>query len=476
MESKSSPASALFTGYGLIGLLAGLTAMLVLVHAGRLLNFAFPVLATLVAASLFTTRRSIYAAFVWWVWLFTPLIRRLVDFQTGYHNISPVMTTPLLVTGFTLIAIARRPNFLLRRSMLPFLVLLLVFTYALILGMLTNGALGAIFDYVNWVLPVAFAVFLMMYPNEFAETQAALLFAIISGLVIISLYGIYQYYDIPPWDSYWITASQFTTAGQGYAEQVRLFGPLNSPGPYAVVLMASLVFVIIAKGPLRIAAGTFGLPAFGLALVRSAWGGFALAALYVVWRVGGKTRLRILMASFIVGVIAIPMLTVGPVADALSKRFATLDNIQQDSSFQAREGLYESSTLTAFSNPTGIGFGGIGLASKLTTGQSTVLDSGVLQIPMEFGWAAGAAFLWAVGALLLRALNSTRRTNNRIAIAGCGLFIAMLTQNIFASTFSGVIGMATWVGFALAVAPALVATPAPKIRPVAANLTLGSTV
>jgi O-antigen ligase len=293
--------------------------------------------------------------------------------------------------------------------------------------------------------------------------QAELMFAIILGLVLIAGYGLYQFYHIPPWDAFWIHASQFTTAGLAEDEQVRLFGPLNSPGPYAIALMASLVFVLVANGPLRLVGGALGFPAFLLSLVRSSWGGWALAALFIVWRVGGKTRLRILVAGFLIAVAAVPLVTAGPVANAISARFATLNNVQQDSSFQARQALYESTTITAFDQPIGTGLGQFGLASKLTTGQTAVFDSGVLQIPFEFGWVGGGLLIWAMGTLVLRVLAVTRMNADRIAIAGGGLFLAMLIQNVFASTFSGVLGISLWTGLALALGPVTVARPAADI-------------
>ena len=39
------------------------------------------------AGVLFVTRRSVYAAFVWWIWLFTPLVRRLVESLGGQISV-----------------------------------------------------------------------------------------------------------------------------------------------------------------------------------------------------------------------------------------------------------------------------------------------------------------------------------------------------------------------------------------------------
>jgi hypothetical protein len=452
--ARRSAVTVIFTGYGLIGLLTGVTALLVLIHAGRLLNYGFPIMAAAVAAALFSTRRSVYAAYVWWIWLFTPLVRRLVDYQTTYHNFSPVIVSPLLVTGLALVAVLRRPQVLLRRRMLPFLAMILLIGYATIVGAATNTPLAALYDMANWLLPLAFAVFLLMYPAEYPEIREAMVFAVISGLVALSAYGLYQFYAIPPWDAYWLNASKFTSAGVGYAEQVRLFGTLNSPAPYGIVLMTSLVFVAVAKGPLRVVAGGLGVPAFGLSLVRSAWGGLALALMFIVWRVGGKTRLRMFAAILALSIVAVPLLVAGPVADALSARLATLSNLGQDESFRARESLYENSAVIAVSQPIGVGFGGIGNAAKLVNGQAGYFDSGILLVPYQFGWAGTTVFVWAIGALLMQVLRVTRRSTDRVGIAGGGLFIAMVSQNIFATSFSSVAGIALWIGFALALGSA----------------------
>jgi hypothetical protein len=440
-------------GYALVLFLVVVTMGLILVHAGRALNLGFPLLATSIGGTLIIYRRSVYVAYVWWIWLFTPEVRRLVDFQSGYHSVSPVMVTPILVTSFALIAVLRRPQFLLRQSMAPFLLYGLVMVYALLVGILGGEVLPAGFEFANWILPVSFALFIMMNPDDFVEIRDALLSAIVSGLLMISLYGLYQFFHFPPWDAYWLTQSNLASEGLGIAEQVRIFGPLNSSGPYAIVLMASLIFILVAKGPVRIVAGAVGIPAFGLSLVRSAWLGWALAAFYILSRVGGKTRLWILVIGGLLTLGAIPLITVGPVAGVLASRFATLDNVQQDRSFQTRERLYENTTEAAFSNPIGIGFGRIGVSAKLTTGQTSTFDSGLLLVPYEFGWVGGATFLWVISRLTWKVFVSTSRSKDSIAIAAAGLFFALIAQNVFASTFDGVLGIALWIGAALSLGP-----------------------
>src|ERR1700710_1028926 len=106
--------TAFIYGYGLVLGLVVVTAGLILVHGGSLLNYAYPAMAAVVAIVLINYRPSVYVAYVWWIWLFTPEVRRFVDYQTHYHNVSPVMVAPVLVTTLSLIAVLKRPQFLLR--------------------------------------------------------------------------------------------------------------------------------------------------------------------------------------------------------------------------------------------------------------------------------------------------------------------------------------------------------------------------
>ncbi len=442
-------------GYGLVLAFVLSTTVLVVLHAGAILNFAFPVMATAFAALLFSYRRGVYLAFTWWVWLFAPLVRRLVDYQTGYHALSPVIATPLFVTSLAIIPFLRRPRLLLHRQLTPFLLIMLVYSYAFISGIIENGLLPACYDFVNYSVPLLFGLLIYLDHKRSNENLQALMFAMVLGLLFVSLYGLYQFYAIPPWDQYWITAAKFHSAGTAEAEQVRLFGTLNSPGPYGFVLMASLIFILALRGPLRIAAASFGFPAFGLSLVRAAWGGWVFAAVFMMLFVRGRVLIRITIGTVIIGLLATPFITAQPVADALTKRFSTFNDIQEDGSYQARANLYQNFTLTSLSNPLGIGFGGNGLGTKLSDELTKGFDSGFLQIPYQFGWVFGSMFVWAIITLSLRVISAARKTKDNVRIAAAGMFLAMVIENLAAPMFAGSLGLITWVSLAIALGPSV---------------------
>jgi hypothetical protein len=438
------------SGYGLILLFALFVFSVFLVHAGRVLNYGFPALSTMLAIILFITRRGVYISFVWWIWLFTPLVRRLVDYQSVYHSVSPVMVTPLLVTMLASLLVASRPRIVLQRKFLPFSIFSLALTYGFCLGVIQNGILPAFFDFVSWGIPLGFGLFLLADLKNADENQASFLFAAISGLLVTSVYGIYQFYNFPDWDKFWLAQSHFGAAGLGVALQVRLFGTLNSPGPYGIALMAPLVLALIAKGPLKLVASIAGFTAFGLSLVRSAWGGWLLAVMYLVARMGGKARLRILATALVISGFTFPLVSAGPAASVLSKRFSSLSNIQQDGSYKNRLDLYKNFTVTALSQPLGMGLGINGLAAKLNPNATSGFDSGLLEVPYVFGWPGGIMFIWAISVIVYRILFSQKSSKDSFAIACGGIFFAVLAENIAGLTFTGVAGFILWGAAAMA--------------------------
>jgi hypothetical protein len=438
-------------GYGLVIGFVLATGGLVLVHAGSFLQFAYPMGATSLAVFLYRWRRSVYVAYVWWIWLFTPEVRRLVDFQTRYHSVSPIMITPLLVTLLTMAYLLAKPKAVLRRKMLPFSVFGLVLIYGLIVGVIVSGPFAAIYDFANWFSPLCFGTYLLLDSANFKTNRTALISANMTGLLATAGYGLYQFYRFPPWDAFWVNNANLHSLGQGVAEAVRLFGPLNSPLPYGIALMIPLTFAWVTRGPVRILGAFIGFPAFGLSLVRFAWIGWVVAVGYLLARMGGKIRIRIVVSAIIVAVLAYPLVTVGPAADALSKRFSTFGNIQQDGSVQARTSEYRENLIAAFSQPLGLGLGSNSVAAgKIAASTQTGFDSGILLIPLIFGWTGAILILWVLASLGFRTLAIARSKTDNIGLAAAGVYLAMLLQPIGEVSFAGFLGLATWCFAAIA--------------------------
>ena len=87
---------------GLQAVLALGVAAIGLSPAAGTLNFLYTPLIVAFAAWLLFFRPLGYIGFVVWVWMLTPLVRRLADYASGYHVVSIVMIAPLAATLLSL--------------------------------------------------------------------------------------------------------------------------------------------------------------------------------------------------------------------------------------------------------------------------------------------------------------------------------------------------------------------------------------
>jgi hypothetical protein len=78
-----------------------IAAPLFAIGAGGWVRIVYPAVA--VGLGLFLEARSApaYVGFVLWVWVLSPLVRRLSDFQAGWQDPSVLILTPYLVTAFS---------------------------------------------------------------------------------------------------------------------------------------------------------------------------------------------------------------------------------------------------------------------------------------------------------------------------------------------------------------------------------------
>src|SRR5262249_33125340 len=164
--------------------------------------------------------------------------------------------------------------------------------------------------------------------------QGARAFAIV--MPIVGIYGIMQYYDPSPADSYWMTAAAMSSIGHPEPEQVRVFSTLNSPASLGNFLVFGLVLTgfVGARWQLPLC---FAPAAAALLLSpsRTSWLMLATSILYTCWF--STTRLRSLaLISVITGATIFAAFTT-PFGDAVSARLETVsDASSDDGSAQAR--------------------------------------------------------------------------------------------------------------------------------------------
>lgn len=434
----------------LVGFVA-LTVLALGVGAAEPLQLAYPAAAVGAGVLLLWRKPALYTGFMWWLWFLTPEVRRLVDFEAGWTTSSPIMLTPFLVTGLALLTVAVNLYKLPKHYWLPYALAFFGLLYSYGVGLLMNGVVGATFDLLNWLVPVASSVYVLVYIPLFPKLLRVVQGAFLWGVLVMGVYGLIQFFFMPAWDAYWMQSAPISTIGLPFPYEVRVFSTLNASGPFAIVMMVGLLLLLGTEGVLRWPVFVMGLASFLLSLVRSAWGGWILGLLFFAFELPNRLRLQLLAALVVVGVIAFPVLSTGPLAETIGTRFDSLRNIQNDMSFRARFALYADSANYIFDNPLGQGLGSTGVATKLQSTDPALLnlDSGILAILYTMGLLGSAYYGFGMFLLLLIAMRIPRKTLFEKAF--WSIIIAALSQIVFGNNMVGVAGMTFWffLGFYL---------------------------
>ena len=427
----------------LIGLV-GITALGIIGGGAGVLQLIFPVMAVGVGVLWLWLRPVGYLSYTWWLWFLTPEVRRLVDNETGYTEASLIMVAPFLVACLAAVPIFFNLHYFPRRYRLPFALILMSLLYGYGVGVLLGSVFSATFDLLNWLAPVVIGAYLLVTPHLFEKQKRAVQQTFVWGVLVMGLYGLYQFLVMPVWDAYWMANADMGSIGTPNPFDVRVFSTLNSPGPFATVVMAGLLLLLRMPGTLRWGAAAVGFASFLLSLVRSAWGGWVVGLLVLAAQLPTKERARLVLTLAVVGVAALPLLRIGPVAESVNTRFESLEDISSDTSFNARISLYTDMATFIVRNPLGLGLGSTGVATDLSGDGGVIdLDSGVIAVPYTFGmlgtlyYAGGVLWLFGAALVRMRRLGAFGTTCFSIAVAG-------LSQVVFGNAWVGVTGVVIW--------------------------------
>ncbi|HET6566628.1 MAG TPA: O-antigen ligase family protein [Rhodothermales bacterium] len=420
-----------------------------------MVELVYPIAMVVVAGTLYITRPAIFLGFCWWIWFITPFVRRVVGYQTGvYDATSAIMLTPYLVTALSLITFVRLGKQLLHARYFPFLLSILGIVYGFLVGVVEAGVFSAMFGVLQWLMPVMMGLHVLLLWQDYPEHRRVIRETFTWGILLMGLYGIYQFINPPPWDAHWLTYSGMTSSmGQPEPYSIRIFSTLNSTGPFAIMTMVGLVLLFDGRGFMAPVAAIPGYISLLLTLVRAAWGGWLIALAFLALRVRGSARSR-LFVFLLVGVgLSVPLVLINaPMSERVTNRMGTVGNIGEDGSFQARLDLYARASPRIATSLIGEGIGSYGTAAKLSTGSAVNFDSGVLQIPITLGWLGTFLYIGGLAIMVSRVWRIREEDTDRFAVIVTGVVLALLVLLIFQNQLIGTSGMVTWIFLGLALA------------------------
>ncbi len=410
--------------------------------SATLLRLALPVLAMIVALALYLWRPLAYLPYVLWVWFLTPLVRRLVDLRFGFAEPNFVLLAPLLassVAGWTLVRAARAGRL---REISPFLLCILGVVYGFVVGMLQHPTAEVAFGLFDWLCPLFLGLHIALNWEDVDRYWRAASKTFVWATLLLGLYAVWQYINPPAWDVYWLTIENeiIAISSFGYPQpfMVRVWGTLNSPGPFANVMVVGLLLLIATRSKLKIPASIAGFVALLLSVVRTSWLSWMVGMVFLLVRSKPKVFARLLISTLLILACVAPALNDPRAAFLVKDRLDTFQHLSKDGSYEERSEMYKYVTAEIATNPFGQG-----LKNGVMV-HGYVIDSGFLAMLIELGWFGTLFFAAGLGALLLVGAGRGKLPEgpHQVSLSIC---VAMLAQMLGGLVFVSVSGMLFWV-------------------------------
>ncbi len=420
-----------------------------LLDAVYIANFIIPGSAFLVGAWLYATRPVLYLGFVWWVWFLTPFFRRFVDYHVGYHNpVSFIMLSPYLVTGISVLTLFRFGRDLKDPVFRPFAFVTAGILYGFMIALVKVGVQGAVFALFDWLTPVFLGIHVALFWRYYNANRRVLTHAITWSTLLIGSYGVFQYFLPPPWDMEWLVASNmWVTMGPPEPQQFRVFSTLNSTGPFAFVMVAGLLMLFSGTSWAARIALVPGYLSLLLTLVRAAWGGWVVGIAYMIFRLRGRLRKRLIYTLSAGVLLLAPILIMSPgTTDRIGSRAGTISNIEDDGSFRARLGIYIRGAPAVAGNPFGNGIGSTGRAAKLENeeGKAVSFDSGIFDVLLSLGWMGSALYMGGLVAIFATVLRADAASTDSFTVTAAAIALSFAAMMLFVNMMIAVSGAIAW--------------------------------
>lgn len=426
----------------------------------KLTEIAFTPAAVLLGFQFWQTSTGAYLGFIWQLFFFSCAIRRFTDFQLGWNPTNFAIVAPYLTSIWCCITLLKPRQAFMR----DFGLIAAALLWALAIGVLHNGISAAGFAMLEWGTGPLIAAYLLATCTEAESIKSWLIWVSAAGVIVMSLYGIAQYVAPARWDLNWIVWSGMEPVIGLSPGGLRVFSTMNSPWPFAMTLMALLLFLVGSRGwfAARSVAVVSGLIALIASQTRAAWGGLVIGWL-VLAICAGRNRGRFLVTGALLGLISGLAVIAMPQGRALTDRLETLGSLRSDDSFSVRARFYQSFAIEALGQPIGAGLGRTGVATRLSNDSSMLhFDSGLMNVPYVLGWVGTLLYVSGLVPILVAVVQG-RRTLSPAGVAAAAACVGLLSQMLFLNSLIAASGVIFWTLLGLCLRDVLSNQPAVAI-------------
>lgn len=433
------------------------TLLLLAGHQGKAVELLFPLCSFLLAVHLYRTSPAHYIGFVCWLFFLSPEVRRLADFVNGaFNDKSLIMVAPLLAVALCGVSLFRHAGKLGQRSSAPLVLIVVAQTYAFVVGVIGVGLAPALYTFVNWVFPALVAFYLTVTWQHYPTYRRVMLSTIVYAGLLMGIYAVIQYIVVPPWDAFWIIQIKAQAFGQPVPYGLRVWSTINSPGTFAITIMYLVLMSMASRSRLSLLMAIFGVAGLMFTSVRTCWAGLVIGLIYPLAMLDGRSRRRLIGAVVGIALLCAPMMMFDQISEHVVSRLTTFKDIGNDNSFQSRADFYEAFFSTALTDISGEGLGSTGIGAKLSSDNSQnaggSFDSGLMEVPFVMGWPGTLLYATGIFILMWRAFTASRRQpDDRFAICGVGVSIAIFAMMIMVNTLTSNTGMLFFIGVTMPV-------------------------
>lgn len=400
---------------------------------GKILNLTFPLAASAVGLLLYFRYPILYIGFTWWIWFLTPLLRRLVDYRSGFTDPSPILLSPYLVTFATIFTLWQYLPKTHRQGGLAFIMSLTGLFYGFSVGLIYKSPLTVITALLDWLVPVIFGFHLFVNWRDYPSYRQNIIRTFLWGVLVMGVYGLIQYLVAPEWDRFWIVKTGLITS-QGHPEPLglRVWSTMNSVEPFAAVMTAGLLLLFTEKGVLSVYANIVGYLSLLLSLVRSAWFGWFAGLLTLFNFLKSNLQMRLIITIMLMALLVVPLTSIEPFSNRINERITTLSDVANDSSARARQETYSALLGTALTSVFGQGIGGSGN------------DSAILNMLLQLGWFGTILYMGGMSLLVFSLFQGSETRFDLFASAARAIVMSCLVRFPFNIPMVGASGMILW--------------------------------
>ncbi|MDQ8154877.1 MAG: hypothetical protein P3B98_09445 [Gemmatimonadota bacterium] len=445
-RSHASLSTLAFLGFAAVTA-AGLAGV-----GGGLFPIAYVGSAALAALIAYYRAPARYVSFVFFLWFFTPFVRRVVDLHNGFKPANPVLVAPTIATMVAVLTLFYRAKELRGALLYPFILTLSGVFYGFFIGLIKAGAFPATYALITWLGPIAFAMHLILNWRLMPALRDSFLDFLQWALPVVAGYGIYQVVMLPAWDRYWMEMAEVWSIGLPVRFGFRAFGTMNSPGPFAVVVLIGMIYLLGAARRGMMISLTIGLMALLLTRTRASWAAFIVGLLVVqfmgpVRRMGRNWFFLLFMVT-----AAMPVLSLDVFRDTIFNRIASLASLEEDSSVRQRLVLSNLATQALGARAEGEGLGATGGGTKLGSvqGRQASIDNGFLEVFYVLGWPGGSLVMLGLLGQLITLARFRDSREDAFANSARAVFWALLSVLFIGDIFSGAIGAMYWSAYGFA--------------------------